>query len=81
MTDNDDTQEQPDPAEQRLLRLLADTRGAPLGVTPPPTERVIRTVRFERAIRNVAQTIGALAAAFTDALTSLLGQPHQGRRR
>ncbi len=81
MTQTGDTPERSDPAEQRLLHLLADSRNAPTGVSPPPTERVIRAVRFERAVRTAAQTIGALAATLADALTSLLEQTREGRRR
>lgn len=51
-----------------LLPLLVDDPDAP---APPDTKRVMRSVRWERALRIAAQAIGNIAFVIADGLTAV----------
>ncbi len=71
----EDTPDELSPAEQRLHEHLAVLReDAP----PAPTtivKRVVRSARWQRAIRRPLQAIGALSATVGHALRLLLKPP------
>jgi hypothetical protein len=59
-------------AEKRLISLLAD-----LNHEPPPgpeTDRVLRSVRWERAVRIIADALGGFGLTIADAFQ--LRPPH-----
>jgi hypothetical protein len=67
-------------AKERLLRLLAELNQQT--VEPAlSTERVIRAVRWERAVRLFAETVSEFAISTGDALIVLLKPPSARRKR
>lgn len=66
------------PAERRLTEHLELLRASPPAPAPDLVTRVIRSVRWQRAIRGPLVLIGAVAAAIADGL-GLLFKPPAGR--
>jgi hypothetical protein len=66
------------PAERRLSEHLELLRASPPIVAPGLVPRVIRGVRWQRAIRDPLVLVGAVAAAVAEGLSVLL-EPPAGR--
>jgi hypothetical protein len=66
------------PAEQRLAQHLQLLRSSPPTATPYLVPRVIRGVRWQRAVRDPLLFVGAVAAALAESL-GLLMKPRGGR--
>lgn len=60
------------PAERRLVEHLELLRASPPGATPQLVPRVIRGVRWQRAIRDPLLFVGAVAAALVEGASVLL---------
>lgn len=72
----------PSPAEQRLLALLTLLRGQMDGAPSEgrvPVHAIMRTIRWQRAVRDVLRTIGQLGVAISSGITLSLGKA--GRRK
>ena len=65
------------PAERRLTQHLELLRASPPTGAPQLVGRVIRGVRWQRAVREPLVLVGEVAAAVFDGLT-LLFEPHGG---
>jgi hypothetical protein len=63
------------PAERRLAQHLELLRASPPIGAPGLVSRVIRGVRWQRAIREPLVLVGAVAAALRDGLGLLFGRP------
>ena len=63
------------PAERSLARHLELLRASPPIGEPGIVPRVIRGVRWQRAIRDPLLLVGAVAAALRDGLGLLFGRP------
>jgi hypothetical protein len=63
------------PAERRLSEHLELLRASPPTVAPGLVPRVIRGVRWQRAIRGPLVLVGAVAAAVAEGLSVLLKPP------
>ncbi len=63
------------PAERRLTEHLELLRASPPVGGPGLVPRVIRGVRWQRAIRDPLLLVGAVAAALRDGLGLLFGHP------
>ena len=75
MSAGDSPPEDLTPAERRLVQHLELLRtGAPT-VTPQLVPRVIRSVRWQRAIRDPLVLVGAVASAVADGLSLLFTAP------
>jgi hypothetical protein len=61
------------PAEQRLLALLLLLRTDEARSDPLLARRVIQSVRWQRAVRQVLAAVGGLAAAVGEGLAVLVG--------
>ena len=66
------------PAERRLVEHLELLRASPPGATPQLVPRVIRGVRWQRAIRDPLLFVGAVAAALVEGASVLLN-PSAGK--
>jgi hypothetical protein len=66
------------PAERRLTEHLELLRASPPIVAPGLVPRVLRRVRWQRAIRDPLVLVGAVAAAVAEGL-SILFKPPTGR--
>ena len=66
------------PAERRLDHHLQLLRASPPTATPSLVPRVIRGVRWQRAVRDPLVFVGAVAAALAESV-SLLIKPRGGR--
>ncbi len=66
------------PAERRLTQHLELLRASPPESSPVLVPRVIRGVRWQRAVRDPLRLVGAVAAAMADSL-GLLFPPSAGR--
>ena len=60
------------PAERRLAEHLELLRASPPSATPQLVPRVIRGVRWQRAIRDPLLLVGAVAAALVEGASVLL---------
>ncbi|MBV9337308.1 MAG: hypothetical protein JO243_15610 [Solirubrobacterales bacterium] len=78
MNAGDSPAEDLSPAERRLTEHLELLRASPPAVSPGLVPRVIRGVRWQRAIRDPLVLVGAVAAAVAEGL-SLLFKPPVGR--
>jgi hypothetical protein len=65
------------PAERRLTEHLELLRASPPIVAPGLVPRVLRGVRWQRAIRDPLVLVGAVAAAVAEGL-SVLFKPPEG---
>ena len=65
------------PAERRLAQHLELLRSSPPSATPQLVSRVIRDVRWQRAIRDPLLLVGAVAAALVEG-ASILIKPSAG---
>ena len=74
----DETGEEFTPAERRLAEHLELLRASPPGTTPQLVPRVIRGVRWQRAVRDPLLLVGAVAAALLEGL-GLVVQPPAGK--
>ena len=63
------------PAERRLAHHLQLLRSSPPTATPYLVPRVIRGVRWQRAVRDPLLFVGAVAAALAESLGLLLPPP------
>jgi hypothetical protein len=61
------------PAEARLRQLLEPLRADAPEPPAPLVPRLLRTVRWQRTVREVLDTAGALAAVVGDGLRVLVG--------
>ena len=66
------------PAERRLAQHLQLLRASPPAATPYLVQRVIRGIRWQRAVRDPLVFVGAVAAALAESLGLLL-KPRRGR--
>ena len=66
------------PAERRLTKHLEVLRVSPPSGGPAFVPRVIRGVRWQRAIRDPLVLVGAVAAAFADGVGLLLSRSEDG---
>lgn len=66
-------------AERRLVQHLEIVKTAPPAEVSL-TQRVVRSARFQRALREPLRVVGAIAMAVVDGLGGLLGV-RRGRRR
>ena len=64
---------EPTPAERRLAELLAEVRGAPVPEAEDLTDRVVRTARWQRGVREALVSLGGLSSALAEAAATLLG--------
>ncbi len=66
-------------AGHRLLELLPLLVEDPDAPSPPETHRVMRSVRWERALRIAAEAIGNIASVVADGLTAVVRprRPHR----
>ena len=69
------------PPEERLLALLVLLRADPGLGTARLAAAVMRSVRWQRALRDVMQALGNLASAVADGVFVLVGVPRGGGRR
>ena len=60
------------PAERRLAQHLELLRASPPSATPQLVPRVIRGVRWQRAVRDPLLLVSAVAAAFVEGASVLL---------
>lgn len=61
------------PVERRLDELLSEVRAAPVPDAEGLTERVVRTARWQRGVREALSSLGSLSGAFAEAAVTLLG--------
>jgi hypothetical protein len=66
------------PAERRLTEHLDLLRASPPTVAPQLVPRVIRGVRWQRAIREPLVLVGVVATAVFDGLATLVKPPEGG---
>ena len=78
MNAGDSSADELTPAERRLAEHLELLRASPPTVAPALVPRVLRGVRWQRAIRDPLVLVGAVAAAVAEAL-SVLFKPPAGR--
>lgn len=71
----DETGEEFTPAERRLAEHLELLRSSPPITTPQLVPRVIRGVRWQRAVRDPLLLVGAVAAALLEGVGVLLKPP------
>lgn len=71
----DETGEEFTPAERRLAEHLALLRASPPSTTPQLVPRVIRSVRWQRAVRDPLLLVGAVAAALLEGLGVVVKPP------
>ena len=69
------------PAEQRVVTLLALLRAEPVPGDGTFVGTVMRTVRWQRVVRELAGAIAGLAAAVADGVALVLGVPRRSERR
>jgi len=77
MNEGDSPAEELTPAERRLTEHLELLRATP-PATPALVPRVIRGVRWQRAIRDPLVLVGAVAAAVAQGLSVLFKPPAGG---
>lgn len=75
MNAGDSSADELTPAERRLTEHLELLRASPPTVAPGLVPRVIRGVRWQRAIRDPLVLVGAVAAALADGLSVLFKPP------
>jgi hypothetical protein len=75
MTDGDIPADEFSPAEQRLSEHLDLIRASPPTAAPELIARILRRVRWQRAIRDPLLLMGAVVSAIGDSLRLLIGQP------
>lgn len=63
----------PTPAEARLSVLLEPLRAEPPRPTPEMAPAIVRTARWQAAVRETLRNAGLLAAAAADAAKLILG--------
>lgn len=78
MSDGEDPADDLSPAEGRLSEHLELLRANPPTAAPELIGRIIRTVRWQRAIRDPLVLVGAVASAIGESLR-LLVKPPVGR--
>lgn len=78
MSDGEDPVDDLSPAEGRLSEHLELLRANPPTAAPELIGRIIRTVRWQRAIRDPLVLVGAVASAIGESLR-LLVKPPVGR--
>ncbi len=78
MTPAEADSEELSPAERRLSQHLVVLNDDPPRPAPVLTEIILRTARWQRAVRVPLSAIGQLAATVGDGLRLLLG-PRSGR--
>ncbi len=78
MNAGDSTADELTPAERRLSEHLELLRSSPPIVAPGLVPRVLRGVRWQRAIRDPLVLVGAVAAAVAEGF-SVLFKPPAGR--
>jgi len=78
MNAGDWTADELTPAERRLNEHLELLRASPPTVAPGLVPRVLRGVRWQRAIRDPLVMVGTVAAALAEGL-SVLFKPRAGR--
>lgn len=61
------------PAERKLAEHLQVIRDAPVEPSRALAPRVVRTARWQRAVRRPLQAVGRLAAAVADGLAIAVG--------
>jgi hypothetical protein len=66
------------PAELRLSKHLEVLRVSPPSGGPELVPRVIRSVRWQRAIRDPLVLVGAIAAALANGVGLLFSRPEDG---
>jgi len=66
------------PAERRLTEHLELLRASPPTGTPSLVPRVIRGVRWQRAVRDPLLLVGAVAVAIAESLGLLMKPPGEG---
>lgn len=66
------------PTERRLSKHLEVLRVSPPSVGPELVPRVIRSVRWQRAIRDPLVLVGAVAAAIADGVGLLFSRSEGG---
>ena len=74
----DETGEELTAAERRLAEYLELLRASPPSTTPQLVPRVIRSVRWQRAIRDPLLLVGAVAAALVEGASALI-KPSAGK--
>jgi hypothetical protein len=78
MSDGEDPADDLTPAEGRLSEHLELLRANPPTAAPELIGRIIRSVRWQRAIRDPLVLVGAVASAIAESLR-LLVKPPAGR--
>jgi hypothetical protein len=78
MNAGDSTADELTPAERRLSEHLELLRASPPIVAPGLVPRVLRGVRWQRAIRDPLVLVGAVASAIAEGF-SVLFKPPEGR--
>jgi hypothetical protein len=69
------------PAEERLLGLLLLLRAETRRGDAPPTELVMRAVRWQSMVRGAARALGSVVGAVADGIVLFLGlRSGRGRR-
>lgn len=75
MSDGEDPVDDLSPAEGRLSEHLELLRANPPTAAPELIGRIIRTVRWQRAIRDPLVLVGAVASAIGESLRLLIKPP------
>lgn len=75
MSDGEDPADDLSPAEGRLSEHLELLRANPPTAAPELIGRIIRTVRWQRAIRDPLVLVGAVASAIGESLRLLIKPP------
>jgi hypothetical protein len=75
MTDGDVPPDEFSPAEHRLYEHLELLRANPPSAVPELIPRIVRRIRWQRAIRDPLIVVGAVASAIGHSLRLLAGPP------
>lgn len=78
MADHDSDDEPLTPAQRRVAVLISQLRDDRREPPDDLTERVVRTARWQRAVRGTLIAVGQVTGALTDGLALLVDQ--RGRR-
>ena len=81
MTDPSDADDPPTPAEARLSQLLEPLRADPPRSQPGMALDIVRTARWQAALRGALRAASQLAVAAADVARLIVGSRESGSRR
>jgi len=73
MPDPPGAEPEPTPVDRRLEELLDEVRASPVPEAHGLTQRVVRTARWQRGVREALASIGSLSSALAEGAVTLLG--------